>query len=254
MIKKIAAVVIALTIFATTALAASPLEKEIKSDLQGFSGRVGVFAKNLNTGRTFEFNQDDVFPTASTSKLVVALATYKYLYPKADVDKANEYDQDIKLMMTISDNNAFEALLGEMDGNKKDVLNKVIKDLHLRQTQIHSDAAFNKYQYHSVTTPYEMSRVFENIYQDKYLVKDKSEKLKDELANSIFHDEIPRYMMTPVLHKVGELDAVLCDVGIVQDGHDPILISFYTATADHEYSSNFIASESAKLYNALRRK
>jgi beta-lactamase class A len=254
MIKKIAAVLIALTIFATTALASSPLEKEIKSDLQGFSGRVGVFAKNLNTGRTFEFNQDDVFPTASTSKLVVALATYKYLYPKADVDKANEYDQDIKLMMTISDNDAFEALLGEMDANKKNVLNRVVKDLHLRQTQIHSDAAFNKYQYHSVTTSYEMARVFENIYQDKYLVKDKSEKLKDELANSIFHDEIPRYMMTPVFHKVGELDAVLCDVGIVQDGHDPILISFYTATADHVYSSDFIASESAKLYNALRRK
>jgi beta-lactamase class A len=254
MIKKIAVLLTALTIFATTAFAASPLEKTIKTDLQGFSGKVGVFAKNLNTGRTFEFNQDDVFPTASTSKLVVALATYKYLYPKADAAKASEYDQDIKLMMTVSDNDSFDALLGEMDSNNKDVLPKVIKDLHLRQTQIHNEAAFNKYQYHSVTTPYEMAKVFENIYFDKYLVKDKSEKLKEELANSIFHDEIPRYMMTPVLHKVGELDAVLCDVGIVEDGHDPILISFYTSTADHAYSSNFIASESAKLYNDLRRK
>lgn len=254
MVKKIAAIIVALTICATTALAASPLEKQIKSDLQGFSGRVGVFAKNLNTGRTIQFNQDDVFPTASTSKLVVALATYKYLYPNAAVDKASEYDQEINLMMTISDNGSFDSLLGEMDANHKDVLPKVVKDLHLRQTQIHSDDAFNKYQYHSVTTAYEMSRVFENIYFDKYLVKDKSEKLKAELANSIYHDEIPRYMMTPVLHKVGELDAVLCDVGIVEDGHDPILISFYTDTADHVYSSNFIASESAKLYNALRRK
>ncbi len=254
MIKKIAALLIALMFFASTAWAASALEKEIKSDLKGFNGTVGVFAKNLTTGKTLQFNQDEVFPTASTSKLVVALATYKYLYPKAPAAKTGEYDQDINLMMTISDNEAFQRLLDEMDANHSDVLQKVIKDLRLRQTQIHSDDAFKRFQYHSVTTPYEMGRIFEKIYLDQYLNKGKSEQLKTELANSIFHDEIPRYMMTPVLHKVGELDGVLCDVGVVQDGHDPILISFYTVTADHRYSSDFIAAESAKLYNVLRRK
>jgi beta-lactamase class A len=252
--KIIAAALVMLTISSTSAFAASSLEKEINSDLKGFSGTVGVFAKNLNTGENFEFNQDTVFPTASTSKLVVALATYKYLYPNAGTEKTSEYDQDIKLMMTISDNASFQELLDEMDANQKDALKKVTKELHLRQTQIHSEDAFKKYNYHSVTTPQEMAKVFEKIYTDKYLDKGKSETLKNELANSIFHDEIPRYMMTPVLHKVGELDQVLCDVGVVQDGHDPILISFYTVTGDHEYSSNFIATESAKLYNALRRK
>lgn len=252
--KKIVTLVVVLTLFTTNVFAASALEKEIKKDLKGFSGRVGVFAKNLNTGNTIEFSQDDIFPTASTSKLVVALATYKYLYPKADADKASTYDRDIELMMTISDNGSFYELLDEIKTNKEDALSKVTKDLRLRQTQIHSEAAFTKYQYHSVTTPYEMAKVFENIYRNKYLPKDKSEVLKGELANTIFHEEIPRYMLTKVFHKVGELDDVLCDVGIVEDGHDPILISFYTVTADHEYSSNFIATESAKLYNALRRK
>ena len=252
--KKITVVLVLLSIFTTTALAASSLEREIKGDLNGFNGKVGVFAKNLKTGKTLEFNQDVVFPTASTSKLVVALATYKYLYPAAGIDKTNEYDEDIKLMMTVSDNDCFQELVDEIDTNKKDALVKVVKDLHLRQTQIHSDIAFSQYGYHSITTPYEMARVFESIYMNKYLSKEKSDILKNELANSIFHDEIPRYMLTTVFHKVGELDGVLCDVGIVQDGHDPILISFYTDTADHVYSSNFIATESAKLYNALRRK
>ena len=254
MLKKITVVLVLLSIVTTTALAASALEKEIKADLKGFDGKVGVFAKNLKTGQTIEFNQNVVFPTASTSKLVVALATYKYLYPNAGTDKANEYDQDVKLMMTVSDNGSFQDLVDEMDANKKDALVKVEKDLRLRLTQIHSNNAFNQYGYHSITTPDEMARVFEKIYRNQYLNKEKSELLKYELANSIFHDEIPRYMLTPVLHKVGELDGVLCDVGVVEDGHDPILISFYTDTADHVYSSNFIATESAKLYNALRRK
>lgn len=254
MIKKATAIVVILMLFCGNALAASSIEREIKNDLKGFSGRVGVFAKNLNTGKTIQFNQDDVFPTASTSKLVVALATYKYLYPQAGIDKTSEYDQDINLMMTLSDNDSFYELLGEIESNKRDALIKVEKDLRLRQTQIHSDDAFNKYRYHSITTPYEMAKVFESIYANKYLDKDKSERMKSELANSIFHDEIPRYMLTPVFHKVGELDEVLCDVGVIQDGYEPILISFYTVTSDHEYSSNFIATESAKLYNALRKK
>jgi len=243
-----------LTVFTAHVLAASSLEREIKNDLKQFSGRVGVFAKNLNTGRTIEFNQDEIFPTASTSKLVVALATYKYLYPQAGSAKASQYDQQIELMMTVSDNNAFDELLYEMDTNNQDVLAKTVKDLKLRKTQIHNKDAFQKYQYHSVTTPYEMGKVFEKIYTGKYLNKSKNGQLKHELANTIFNDEIPRYMQTPVFHKVGELDEVLCDVGVIQDGHDPILISFFTTAGDHTYSSNFIASESAKIYNALWRK
>jgi beta-lactamase class A len=254
MIKKATILLALLTSLTAPVLAASPLDREIQNDLKKFDGRVGVFAKNLNTGKTIEFNSDDVFPTASTSKLVVALATYKYLYPQAAPAKASQYDQQIELMMTVSDNNSFQELLDEMDGSNKDVLPKVVKNLQLRKTQIHSEDAFKKYQYHSVTTPYEMGKVFEKIYTDKYLNKSKSEQLKYELANTIYNDEIPRYMQTPVFHKVGELDAILCDVGVIQDGHDPILISFFTSTADHTYSSDFIAGESAKLYNALRRK
>ncbi len=254
MIKKVSMLLALLTVFTAHVLAASSLEREIKNDLKQFSGRVGVFAKNLNTGRTIEFNQDEIFPTASTSKLVVALATYKYLYPQAGSAKASQYDQQIELMMTVSDNNAFDELLYEMDTNNQDVLAKTVKDLKLRKTQIHNKDAFQKYQYHSVTTPYEMGKVFEKIYTGKYLNKSKNGQLKHELANTIFNDEIPRYMQTPVFHKVGELDEVLCDVGVIQDGHDPILISFFTTAGDHTYSSNFIASESAKIYNALWRK
>ncbi|MCC5465791.1 serine hydrolase [Pelosinus baikalensis] len=254
MIKKVTILLALVTVFTAHALAASSLEREIKNDLKQFDGRVGVFAQNLNTGRTIEFNQDEIFPTASTSKLVVALATYKYLYPQAGSAKASQYDQQIELMMTVSDNNAFQELLNEMDTNNQDVLTKTVKDLKLRKTQIHNKDAFQKYQYHSVTTPYEMGKVFEKIYTGKYLNKSKNGQLKDELANTIYNDEIPRYMQTPVFHKVGELDEILCDVGVIQDGHDPILISFFTTTADHTYSSNFIASESAKIYNALRRK
>ena len=236
-----------------TASASPALEKEIMNDLQQFNGQVGVYAKNLKTNKTIKYNQDTVFPTASTSKLIVALATYKYLYPKAPSYKQNEYDQAIDLMIKVSDNNTFNKLLNEFDTTKKDGFDKVQRDLRLSKTEIHDEQAFKKYNYHSVTTPYEMSKVLESIYKEKYIDKKNVRRLKNNLANTIFYDEIPRYMQVPVFHKVGELDDVLCDVGVVQDGHDPILISFYTRTGNHSYSSDFIANVSAKLYNALRR-
>lgn len=237
-----------------TVNAAPALEKEIAGDLRSFNGQVGVYAKNVKTGQTIQFNQDTIFPTASTSKLIVALATYKYLYPKAAVDKRSEYDDYIDSMIRVSDNDSFQSLLNEFDATPGNYLGKVQQDLRLRKTKIHDEQAYKTYDYHSVTTPYEMAKVMETIYNEKYLEKKQLVRLKDNLSNTIFQDEIPRFMEVPVFHKVGELDDVLCDVGVVQDGHDPILISFYTRTSDHTYSSDFIAKESAKLYNALRRK
>ena len=256
MMKRFIAAVLACFVLASSAAAGAapkPLEKEITQDLQQFNGRVGVYAKNLKTGKTYKFNQDDVFPAASTSKLIVALATYKYLYPKATPAKRAEYDAAIEPMIRVSDNETFKELLDEADEVKRDAFDRVEKDLRLSRTRIHDEKAFERYSYHSVTTAADMAKVIETIYGEKYISKAQARQLNDHLANTIFQDEIPRYMQTPVLHKVGELDDVLCDVGVIQDGRDPILISFYTSTDDHEYSSDFIASVSAKLYNALRR-
>lgn len=85
----------------------------IKNEFANFDGTAGVYAKNLTTGSIFAYNQDTVFPTASTHKLVVSLATYKYLYPTASQSKRKQYDEYVKKMITISDNPSFYAMLNE---------------------------------------------------------------------------------------------------------------------------------------------
>ncbi|MDR3589162.1 MAG: class A beta-lactamase-related serine hydrolase [Negativicutes bacterium] len=239
----------------SAAFAAPNPAQEIINDVKNFNGKAGVYAMNLKSGRSLAYNDDVVFPTASTSKLVVALAVYKYLYSAAPQDKRDLYDRDVEAMITVSDNDSFAELLGELDASKPEALSLVLKDLRLKRTLIHSETAFKSFGYHSVTTPREMANVMETLYRDRYLGKPRSTALKDELANTIFHDEIPRYMLTKVMHKVGELDNVLCDVGIVDDGKDQILISIYTTSTNPDtYASDFIATTSAKLYNALRKK
>ena len=218
-----------------------------------FEGTFGFFAKNLRTGQTISWNENVIFPTASTSKLAVALATYKYMYPNADAVAQERYDEDIDLMMRLSDNDAFYELLDEMDTRPCQPLVRVVDDLGLSQTKIHSLEAREQYHYSSVTTPYEMAALFERIYWGTFLDREKSEALKTALANTIFHDEIPRLLPGTVMHKVGELDDILCDVGVVDDGENQILISIYTKTDQGaDYASDFIASLAARLYNDLR--
>ena len=227
---------------------------QLTDHFKQFSGKMGLFARNLKTNQILHFNKDVIFPTASTHKLVVAMATYKYLYPEATPIEKQQYDENIKQMLVISDNPAFYKLLDDIEQKKPDALNRVLSDLKLVDTRIHSREAFIKYGYHSVTTPYEMSLVFETIYNETYLDKEFSSILKEELSNTIFEEEIPRLLQgKKVLHKVGELPGVQCDVGIIDDGRDQILISIYTTTQQPPpYASNFIAKTSAKVYNILK--
>lgn len=219
-----------------------------------FDGRPGLFAKNLRTGQTISYQPDDIFPTASTHKLVVALAVYKYLYADASQEKKKQYDRHIKDMMVISDNPAFYALLREIEKTRPTALTQVLTDLGLVKTRIHSKEAFQQYGYHSVTTPQEMAAVLETIYQETYLGQPYSAILKEELAHTIYLDEIPRKLQQhQVLHKVGSLPGVLCDVGLVDNGKDQILISVYSTTKRSEvYASNFLAEWSEKTVQALR--
>ncbi len=228
-------------------------QKDIIDSAKKFHGDVGIYAKSLNTGKTIAYNQNKIFPTASTHKLVVALAVYKYLYPQATTNQKKLYDNYVHKMIKVSDNPAFFALLDEIAAHKAQSLQQVLTDLKLTNTMIHNDKAYQKYGYHSVTTPYEMGVVMETIFHEQYLGPERSAVLKKELANTIFHDEIPRFMQTKVMHKIGQLKQLLCDVGIVDDGNQKILISIYTVTDKSEdYASQYIAETSAKIYKALK--
>ncbi|MFM8806562.1 MAG: serine hydrolase, partial [Sphingomonadales bacterium] len=45
------------------------LEAKIADRLQGFKGEVGVYVKDLRSGRVSVYNADTVFPTASIVKV-----------------------------------------------------------------------------------------------------------------------------------------------------------------------------------------
>ena len=219
-----------------------------------FQGAVGVYAKNLKTGQTVVLNPDDIFAAASTIKVPVSIVVYRHFYDQADPATRDVYDTGVELMMTISDNDYFADFLDKIEdviGPEK--IRQHFATLGMTSTTIRDAKARQAFGYSNVTTARDMGLIFEQFYLGNFISVEKTNFMKTALANTIFADELPRYMQDRrVMHKIGELDDVLADVGIVEGPGGPVLISIFTETpVDIDYASDYIAAMSACVYTKL---
>ena len=219
-----------------------------------FQGAVGVYAKNLKTGQVLTLNPDDIFAAASTIKVPVSIVVYRHFYKQASPATRDVYDTGIELMMTISENDYFADFLDEIEeGIGPDIIREHFSRLGMKNTTIRDSQARNAFGYSNVTTARDMAIIFEQLYLGRLLGPEKTKFMLDAMASSIFPEEMARYMQDrKVIHKIGELDDVLADVGVVEGPNGPILISIFTETLqDIDYSSDYIAAMSACLYSKL---
>ena len=219
-----------------------------------FQGAVGIYAKNLKTGQVLTLNPDDVFAAASTVKVPVSVIIYRHFYSQSNPNVREDYDVGIELMMTISDNEYFAEFLDEIeDSISSEVIQQHFALLGMEHTTIRDPQARDVYGYSNVTTARDMGVFFEQFYLGKLIDAEKTNFMKDAMTDTAFEDELPRYMQNRrVIHKVGELDDVLADVGIVEGESGPVLISIFTETPlDIDYASDYIAAVSACVYQCL---
>jgi beta-lactamase class A len=60
-----------------TAAAAGDLESKVAKLVEGFTGSVGIYAHDLNTGREFAYHADELFGTASVFKVPVLVELFR---------------------------------------------------------------------------------------------------------------------------------------------------------------------------------
>src|SRR5688572_33266179 len=49
------------------------LQAKLEESIKGFNGDIGIYVKNLRTGKTVSINHDTVFPTASIVKVPILI-------------------------------------------------------------------------------------------------------------------------------------------------------------------------------------
>jgi len=57
--------------FSSFAQTDSKLTTQLQNAVKGFNGEVGIYVKNLKTGKTAAINADTLFPTASMIKVSI---------------------------------------------------------------------------------------------------------------------------------------------------------------------------------------
>ena len=233
------------------------LQSLLEERIHGFNGNIGIYVKNLKTGKTTAINGDTIFPTASIVKVPILVGVmdkiqkgeldynqeliYKdsLLYEGVDILGSFRSDEKIvlkkiiMLMLTTSDNTAslwLQSLAGT--GTR---INALLDSAGLKITRINSRTPgreSNRSIYGwGQTTPKEMGILLEMIYKDQIISVEACERMQRCLGRNFWDEneaisQVPPYI--EVFSKNGCVDSVRSEVLLVNAPHNPYIFCIFT--------------------------
>lgn len=214
------------------------LDSLIKPIISNFPYPIGIDFMDLNSNEKYQFNEREIFPTASAIKIEILIHLMKEyerrnlnLYENIQIKARTGgsgllqyFDQsDLRLsyynlallMIQQSDNTATNILIDKLGMEN---INKTIQDLGLKNTKLQRkmmDFEARKLGKENLSSPEDKLKLLEIIYNQQFL--------PDSLNNEIIKImSIPK--STPLLSNIneettlaskgGELDDVRCEMGI----------------------------------------
>jgi beta-lactamase class A len=256
--KKITiAILFCLPLFATAQKTDKKLQSKIQEAINGYNGDIGIYIKNLRTGKIVSINADTIFPTASIVKVPILLGimdkinkwelkydstfTYKdsLLYEGSDIlgsFKNNEkivLKKLIMLMLTTSDNTA--SLWLQSIAGTGTMINEILESIGLKNTRVNSRTPGrenNRTQYGwGQTTPAEMGTIFEKTYRNEIFSATACERMLRCLGRNFWDEEEAISIIPPtieVFSKNGCVNASRSEAMIVNAPMNPYVFCIFT--------------------------
>lgn len=224
------------------------LDKNVKAEIARFKGKVSVFAKNLDTGATYQLGGDERVPTASTIKIAVLIEVFArvaegkakwtdelVLTKEKKVGGAGilqEFSDGLKLtlrdavnlMMILSDNTATNLVIDVLSA---DAVNARMDSLGLKETRlmrrvfgggvsVEGGKVENRRFGLGRTTPREMVAIVEKLERGEIVSPAASKEMlelmkREQGTNGIWRKE----WRVPKATKSGALDALRSNIGII---------------------------------------
>jgi beta-lactamase class A len=243
---------------------AASAQDRVKEMAAQFSGKVSIYAKNLNTGATYDLNGSNRVNTASTIKLPILIAVFTAEHAgKVHWTDTSELTKDnkvagsgvlqemsdgtrlplrdlIRYMMLLSDNTATNLVLDHVPGNE---VNATMANLGIENTRSLrkilkgstpegvSDAGRDPVNAKfgiGVATPREMVSLLERLYRGELVSKEASAEMLGIMKKQTGREGMPRRFDSAgieVADKPGALDHLRSDVGIVYSKAGPVAIA-----------------------------
>lgn len=233
------------------------LEAKLSEVIAGYNGDIGIYVKNLRTGKAVSINADTIFPTASIVKVPILLGimdkinkgelqydsafTYKDSLHYAGSDilgsfKSNEkivLKKIIMLMLTTSDNTA-SLWLQSIAGTGARI-NEILDSLGMKSTRVNSRTPGrenNRTQYGwGQTTPKEMGTIFEKIYRKEIFSPATCERIMRSLGRNYWDENEAISVLPPtieVFSKNGCVNASRSEAMIVNAPNNPYVFCIFT--------------------------
>jgi beta-lactamase class A len=191
------------------------LQQQLQKVTTGFKGQVGIYVKDLHTGKIASIHADSIFPTASMVKVPILIGimdklnkgelkyhqelTYKdsLFYAGSDILASLKHNEKIELskvimlMLTTSDNTAslwLQSLAGT--GTR---INQILDSIGYTATRVNSrtpsrEADRDKFGW-GQTSPKEMATMFEALANRNLLDTTSSEKMLRLLGRNYWDEE-----------------------------------------------------------------
>ncbi len=248
----VAAITIALGLNASAQTAPTAkqvaLDQSVRAEVAKFKGKVSLFAKNLDTGETYELGADDRVQTASTIKIAVMIEAYARvaegkakwtdelilvkekkvggsgILPEFADGLRLTFRDGVNLMMILSDNTATNLVI---DVLTTDAVNARMELLGLKETRLMrrvfggGESTEGKKEESKRfglgrTTPREMVTIMEKLERGEVINAAASKEMlelmkREQGTNGIWREQ----WRLPKATKSGALDALRSNVGII---------------------------------------
>ncbi len=225
--------------------------------LSEIPGHTGFYFKNTETGETESYNASDCFQAASVIKLPIMAAvflreqeqpgTLSRRVTVRDIDKLpgcgalqhisgdNGYDvlSLVKLMITVSDNTAANALIRffGMDELNEDFSRLGLKHTRISRLLFDTEAASRGIE--NLFQPLECGLLLERLLRGECVSPEASREMLSVLLAQQINHKIPGRLpeSMPVAHKTGEDTGISNDLGIVY-ADSPVILVFASNRTD----------------------
>ena len=234
------------------------LDSRIRAEIKPFKGRVWIYAKNLDTSKTYSLDGDQRVRTASTIKLAIMVEAFARVAEgrakwSDEIMMTKEKKQPdggvlqemadgtcltlrdaVNLMIVVSDNTGANLAL---DFLTTEAVNARMDSLGLKSTRslrkiggggeskAYSDPV-NKGFGIGVSTPYEMVLLVEKLEHGEVVSPEASGEMIALLKRQQYHQGIGRSLKgVEMASKPGSLDALRSDVGIIYSKRGPIAMA-----------------------------
>jgi beta-lactamase class A len=230
------------------------LEKSVLDVDRGLDGVMGVAIIDLTDGHKYSLHANDVYPQASSIKICVLAELYRQaqqgklkltdMYTVNAADLVQDSDimggltpgvtqitlRDLATMMVaVSDNSATNVLIDRvgMDNVNGFLSSQGLRDTRLRRKMMDLKAAGEGRE--NISTPNEMAKLLQAVYQGKILNKEMTDDFFKVLAT---HKDswIPRNLPDDlkIADKPGALEGVRNDSGVIFVDKRPYILCVMT--------------------------